>query len=1432
MKRIIKLFLMKFSDRIRQKSLLALALSVILIGIIVAEPGGGSRIATAQTPTPTPTPPNDFLGGETHLLRNDDLPMSFAYVGNGGEGRQVLFTASTSNSNAAIRSFGDYQVIPPANSSGNLCTNPNGCYLDFHYYSQNRFYTGRFFNSDRDTTVIYPYQTNINNNPVLLSLAGTTVNSGPGLTLQSSQDVSFVTGGDQFNAAVADFNGDGYDDLLMAWSNQTSGNPQMVIATAVNVNDPTQGFKFGPMFTPASGSYIRKITVGDFNGDGQPEIVQGYIDSSNTVYIATYSVDKNSLTISEGGQFAYLTAEKPSSSQIEIATGRFTEYDHDQIVAGVILIEGAPVHLGLFDFAQSSIVPTKVFSQIPGDSCDRLRLRAGRFDWGNSLSQIAWMSSSYNRTYGQGTRLSIFQVDPTNPQFNRVGDIGIPDPAGQANAVFYGTDIAIGNFDNQTTDNPPQRDPDLQIAVVGPRYNTDDNSAGTSGVFIYSPVFNQDGSVSLNQNFKAAPGPNFFGGNNIADMFVARGDMQGRSYRLGRGDQLTTTTGQPAVVLATPPGHIDFINPDVANPTAPPVLLDFTYIPTGYKSQYSLNSTSSADTSQEDTTSWSFGTKISVGAKWQIGNPDEGANATIKETFKASTKLKGSNTTVKGNLVGNDYSITTSVGQNDEVWFRDNTFTIWTYEVIGRTSCPNNMTSCDPSQRVPLTIQFSGPSSSTDNFGGGNNLEWYQPVWEPGNIFSYPSDASLLTTAKPFLQLLSSQQSFQLDNSNTTISATWSSSANASKSTSFAQNYSLENDFSASGGFTDKKIGGFTASGSFDISGSAGLSHLVKSTATTSQSTGITVFKPGNGAFANPGRYFYSITPLIFGQLADPQQADTTFVPASGAIGTAGSLRTAFSVDTSVNKAFWTQAYNVPDVAVNHPNRWLLTPTTLGTPTNNCRYNGNGSSAQDCLTPQQSQPADPAVDLFHQMRGFFISSAAQPGQGPNLQTAVAGDQLTLQTRVYNYSMACMTPGTQVHARFYAQPMDPNTTKPLVSTSTGKVVPAFQVGSDWTGAPIPAFGKQIGANCTPSSISLQNWVMASTTFDTTNQGDQYLSFFVIVWMDDGTNLLPEMPGHGLTAKPTTISSLADAASLEQISEWTPDTTSTPVQSSFSNNVGFYNFLFYVSNPVPGKTLGAPAGPELKLGEVSVSKPSVKRGSSVQASVLLQAGSAAIPNLIVKFYDGDPAKGGTLFEVENVSHIRPGGNYRVRVNFSSQDCGTHHIFVKAGGSTVPIVSGQTDVQVDCPVPVCVSAACMRSAQYYALHTDHLPNGVVSVAGNGLNTKVSTSDATQMGLLLSGGASRQDQLNRQYVAIQLNLLAHSSLGQSSLQSNLACYKQEFDSTALSSGVVLSPSMTLGELFAQVELAARSGTQADQRMLANLLELINGDDPTGRCK
>ena len=141
-------------------------------------------------------------------------------------------------------------------------------------------------------------------------------------------------------------------------------------------------------------------------------------------------------------------------------------------------------------------------------------------------------------------------------------------------------------------------------------------------------------------------------------------------------------------------------------------------------------------------------------------------------------------------------------------------------------------------------------------------------------------------------------------------------------------------------------------------------------------------------------------------------------------------------------------------------------------------------------------------------------------------------------------------------------------------------------------------------------------------------------------------------------------------------------------------------------------------------------------------------------------------------------------------------------------------------------------MRSAQYYLLNINRLPKGVVNVIGSGLLSQVSTSDTARMRLLLQGGTSAQQQLNQQYVTTQLNLLARAGNDQSPLGSNLLCYQLNFQPTELSSGVFLNPLMTIGEVLEQARLASLSNRVIDQRQIAAVLHMLNGDDPLGRCK
>ena len=628
-------------------------------------------------------------------------------------------------------------------------------------------------------------------------------------------------------------------------------------------------------------------------------------------------------------------------------------------------------------------------------------------------------------------------------------------------------------------------------------------------------------------------------------MTLAVGDLQGRSYRLGAGTKITVDTSQPTMIVAAPPMHADYITS--ATGTAPDVF-NLSVVPDGYYSKYEVDSSSSTSSTDTNTTSWSFGAKETIGASVAIGDEDEGDGATIKDTFTANQDLKGASETTNGTFQSQEFNITQQTGFTDPLWIKETTFYIYTYPVIGRTVCPAATPNCD--QPVPLTVQFSAPAPAEIKTPPASNIEWYQPPWEYGNIFSYPASYSQLQAYLTDINRLSGDLTFYTDASAINVKNSWASGSTTSQTGSFDQNYSFENYLSVSATVGLEDIATGNVNFGLDLSGSYGLSKLNQSTTSLAASTGISVQKPGS--FVEPAFYAYAVKPFIFGQQRPSDVTNTD--PLTANINTYGLLRTAFVADPTDTAAgnWWSQAYaGAPDIAVNHPNRWTVSTPGLSNPIpNNCRPTGTGASQMNCVDLSPSAPANPWLSEVHFMRGFFISSAHYPGQGPQLTTATAGNELTLQTRVYNYSLTPMDDGTTAHVRFYGLPWNHRTNRPAGNS--------FQIGKELSLAPIPAFDATPGAPF--------NWITAtSDNFDTTPYSNQYLTFFVVVWMQNANGTLAqEATAHGLNALPGTINSFVDAANLEEALSDGP--------RSYSNNIGFYNSVFEGVSHVLGLSEG--------------------------------------------------------------------------------------------------------------------------------------------------------------------------------------------------------------------------------------------------------------------
>ena len=141
---------------------------------------------------------------------------------------------------------------------------------------------------------------------------------------------------------------------------------------------------------------------------------------------------------------------------------------------------------------------------------------------------------------------------------------------------------------------------------------------------------------------------------------------------------------------------------------------------------------------------------------------------------------------------------------------------------------------------------------------------------------------------------------------------------------------------------------------------------------------------------------------------------------------------------------------------------------------------------------------------------------------------------------------------------------------------------------------------------------------------------------------------------------------------------------------------------------------------------------------------------------------------------------------------------------------------------------------SAQFWLLNVDHLPTGTVLVGGVNNNIPISTTNVMAVTLALKGGPLPLQQLNREFVAAQLNLdVGSGGVTTNYLWANLSCYAVFSNVTPvqLSNGVTITGGSMLKDLWMQARAAILENRTADMVKLAGIFRQLNGNNPNGRC-
>jgi len=1287
--------------------------------------------AWAQRSDRDPAGPNmsevtDVTPGWKYLLQNKDITMLQGTQNSDGTVTTSLVVMNTSNSalsgmqkTIAIDSFN------PGSIQGNLAAQGSG----------------RIFNSASDTVAVLSAFQN-----------GWKVSYVDSSGVQSSTQLksSFSPAGTIYTQVVmCDFNGDGLADPLVFYSDTNFNGPAevrwgMVATTAADVTMPSD-FRTGPELgadtvtqtAPVAGTLV----VGDFDGDGSDEMAALLNDYQT---IAFYSVDPKTLVITQTGTVK-LVAVIPTvgsfsitmtAGQVALAAGKFRQCggsgnpcqtngitNADLVVFGQIsTINGNGAAAGY------SVVPLKV---TPGSGANHSLAAVSVPIKGASQAQPFFRfpdRTSSNGALAQAAPL-VYWPQPTHEQLvlgiKCAGDyaasyieIGsfLPDD-GALDSFDWESEterkyelqsdhlesLWVGNFDHQNQDGSHNAGWQIQTYELVGYVNSYDPHINIFNVNVPSPFPSNPPQttdwLSGQQQSDNTSNVPFANPDTPSLTFLSPSDMQGRSLRLGAPTivRIPTQT-QPDLVLAIPPMHVDYIQPNDATlassngcgSSSAPCVVNLSVIPSeppslgqGFATSFNFTSNTNTSSKRSMTTSWGVSTKISVGESATFNDGLENATESLKDTTKA-----GHDGTVKNtydSYAGTTQSLNATTGLADYLYFTQKAMNVYYYPVLGCDTAGASACWVD-GKKIPMYVQFSVPDQVRYSDVDGLKQDWYQPVHEPGNLFSYPWSLAQLQGrySEQINSLTGPATCMATGTSNSSYATQWSSGNSQDSSSGATNSFSNELSMSYSEGAGVQGVDAANFNFSMDVAASTSLNTLNESQSSMSSSKAISVHIPQFGYAAKCcdyafGGYVYGLkntknpasenactpgqTPAKDGctLVNDPDTGKPIDIAGTGPI-FAGFLADPISsintpntdLNCSGSDIWWQKVYTAPDVAVNHPGRW------------------NWNKAQrkaTFVTPD----ATPIIEdnYFYLMKGFFVSKKGNTG-GPNLAQARTSDVLTLSARIYNHSLV-NTSGS-VHVRFYGQFYCTSSSSGESSCKNGKTMckaaglcgDSFQIGEDQIIQSIAGF-KANGAE--------PNWAMANVDFEPSKftAGNAYMVFWVVTWMQDaGGRVVAEMPDHGLQSVP--------GSNITQITE-------VPIEQH-SNNVGMYGLHqhFYIcptsgcdsSGANPNRTAAERSVAILKNLTLAVD-PTTRLEERSKVRATLRATGSSVGPVNIAYYDGDPAKGGTLLDVQQIQHMDVDATYTHRSFFTPTTCGTHTLYASAWVANTPEVKARTLTRV---------------------------------------------------------------------------------------------------------------------------------------------------------
>jgi hypothetical protein len=885
-------------------------------------------------------PPLRMTGGQ-HIMMHDDEIVGF------------LTPPEVDFAEATLRGWMFYP-----DGSLNLATHDLDMGVDlnmtYDYFGLTATATGRIHTTDNDEIFVC-YVSNDSDHYIRIAgydpATGTHFVSDNQLGSVSSPNPDSMYLGRYIDCAISDINGNGRDELVIAYHGQ-DGHPELLIA---NKGWDTRAFNayaryLETDFTLTDDKSLA-VTTGDFDGDGDDEIALAVeSDESDGTYLAVYDVEDGSIV----KKHSLLVPASFNSlvNRLDIASGDMDGDGNDEIVAttyyhriDLIDVNATTLEMTLIEYVENT--HSVFFNSIATGDLD---------GDGDDEVVVAFQAHSFDNIFDQ-IGLNVFDFDNNLGMTKTYGEYVVSDlrKNGQS-AAPMGFDVVMGNFDAKI-DETQIGDIGKEVALV---YRTSDEEGsftepathyGEFRIQIYDVTddlgLTKKKEETIVQNYTLDPSGQY----GSQKVVVAAGDFDGDNVVLGEPDHWVIEGHRDfSALIAEPPKHIDYIKDNTGS------LCELNLSRKGgipgsepsFYTEYENETGLDVKTTDKSGTDYDWGVETEVEVEKDFGIPVIGA---VKTKIEASAGYDYSNNQEKWNNSYNSITVGTDLKavNDDYLVYRTKDIHIWRYPVIGETQVPTKPVEDD--KKGQLYVQLTIPSDITTKSIEGRVVEWYQPVHENGNIFSYPWDKDQIENLG---EIKTDPKTYATGDNELTFSVTWKNVTEDGLEVSTEKKVNVDASISVGGEILNAETQ-VTVKGHYDKTWSS----LTSSETTNTKSNGITIFKPSLDV-----DYAYEFSPFIFENSK------------------LGVLQVDYTVNTSglSSSKWWSDSDKSgygekPDLALNLPYRW----TSL----NNVDWEFNESSYN-----------------LQMMKGlFFLDSDGKPF-GYSIEE---GEHVTVQVRVYNYS---------------------------------------------------------------------------------------------------------------------------------------------------------------------------------------------------------------------------------------------------------------------------------------------------------------------------------------------------------------------------------------------------------------------------------------------